>query len=196
MAQRGRKKGSDGELSRALLLRIAADEFAEHGYYETKISNIVKKANVTQPTFYLYFKSKEAIFQELEGLFRKKLEGLTLESRLEEGLDEQALPERIAGGLIGVFHFFTEHPSLGKIGFYLSPSAADTKAAMAAQIEDNLLSEVEAGYFHQNVDMSIVANGLVGMIDQLTVAKLWTGENTADELANEMVAIVLNGLKK
>lgn len=196
MAQRGRKKGSDGELSRALLLRIAADEFAEHGYYETKISNIVKKANVTQPTFYLYFKSKEAIFQELEGLFRKKLEGLTLESRLEEGLDEQALPERIAGGLIGVFHFFTEHPSLGKIGFYLSPSAADTKAAMAAQIEDNLLSEVEAGYFHQNVDMSIVANGLVGMIDQLTVAKLWTGKNTADELANEMVAIVLNGLKK
>lgn len=196
MAQRGRKKGSDGELSRALLLRIAADEFAEHGYYETKISNIVKKANVTQPTFYLYFKSKEAIFQELEELFRKKLACLTIDSRLEEGLDEQALPERIAGGLIGVFHFFTEHPSLGKIGFYLSPSAADTKAAMAAQIEDNLLLEVEAGYFHQNVDMSIVANGLVGMIDQLTVAKLWTGKNTADELAKEMVAIVLNGLKK
>lgn len=196
MAQRGRRKGSDGELSRALLLRIAADEFAEYGYYETKISNIVKKANVTQPTFYLYFKSKEAIFEELEDLFHMRLASLTNTSRLETNLHEQTLSERIAQGLTRIFRFFTEYPSLGRIGFYISPSACNTKAAIAAQIKDNLLSEVEAGYFHSDVDMSIVANGLVGMVDQLTTTKLWTGEKTADELAKEIVAIMLNGLKK
>lgn len=196
MAQRGRRKGSDGEVSRALLLRIAADEFAEYGYYETKISNIVRKANVTQPTFYLYFKSKEAIFKELEGLFRAKLASLTRDSLLDDGLDEASLPERIAKRLSAIFQFFDKNRSLSRIGFYISPIATDIKAQIAAQLERNLLKEAKAGYFHLTIDMSTVANGLVGMIEQLTATKLWTGEKTAAELAKEIVAIVLCGLKK
>lgn len=58
MGQRGRRKGANGEQSRVQLLHIAAAEFARMGYYETKISNIVQKAKLTQPTFYLYFQSK------------------------------------------------------------------------------------------------------------------------------------------
>ncbi|WP_046174522.1 TetR/AcrR family transcriptional regulator [Domibacillus indicus] len=196
MAQRGRKKGSNGEESRALLLRIAADEFAENGYYETKISDIVKKAEVTQPTFYLYFKSKEAIFEELEDLFRARLSSLTMNSLLEEGLDEASLPERIADGLSAIFHFFAENRSLGRIGFYISPLAADIKAQMADQIEQNLFKEAKSGYFHENADMGIVAASLVGAIEYLTAARLWTGANTADELAKEVVSIILYGLKK
>ncbi|WP_050183317.1 TetR/AcrR family transcriptional regulator [Domibacillus robiginosus] len=196
MAQRGRKKGSDGEVSRALLLRIAADEFAEHGYHETKISTIVRKANVTQPTFYLYFKSKEAIFEELEDLFRAKLACLTRNSLLDEGLDDKTLPNRIAEGLTAILQFFTDHRSLVRIGFYVSPHAADVKAQMAAQIESNLDKEVIAGYFHSNVDTALVANGLVGMIERLTTTKLWTGAKTAAELANDIVTLLLYGLKK
>ena len=196
MAPRGRKKGSNGETSRTLLLQIAADEFAEHGYHETKISTIVRKANVTQPTFYLYFKSKEAIFEELEALFRGKLVSLTMNSLLGEGLDTTILPDRIAEGLTAIFQFFSEHRSLARIGFYVSPSAANVKAQMAAQFESNLCEEVAAGYFHPNADMAIVANALVGMIDRLAITKLWTGEKTAQELAKEIVTLLLHGLKK
>ena len=74
--------------------------------------------------------------------------------------------------------------------------AADVKAQMAAQIETNLDKEVTAGYFHSNVDMALVANGLVGMIERLTTTKLWTGDKTASELANDIVTILLYGLKK
>ena len=65
MGKKGRKEGSNGAESRANLVLIAAEEFATYGYYDTKVSTIVKKAGVTQPTFYLYFGSKEAIFSEL-----------------------------------------------------------------------------------------------------------------------------------
>ena len=68
MAVRGRPKGASGEESRALLLQVAAKEFAQKGYYETKISDIVKGASLTQPVFYLYFQNKEAVFQELVDL--------------------------------------------------------------------------------------------------------------------------------
>ncbi|MCM3788880.1 TetR/AcrR family transcriptional regulator [Domibacillus indicus] len=196
MAQRGRKKGSDGEASRALLLRIAADEFAEHGYHETKISTIVQKANVTQPTFYLYFKSKEAIFEELEDLFRKKLSSLTMGSFLDKDLDGARLPDRIKESLTRVFQFFMDHRSLVRIGFYLAPSAAEVKSQMAAKIETNLREKGVAEYFHPHVDVGIVASGLIGMIERLTATKLWTGEKTASELAKDIVAILLFGLKK
>ncbi|WP_309089171.1 TetR/AcrR family transcriptional regulator [Domibacillus sp.] len=196
MAQRGRKKGSDGEASRALLLRIAADEFAEHGYHETKISTIVRKANVTQPTFYLYFKSKEAIFGELEDLFRARPASLTVGSLINEELDGFTLPRRIEEGLTEVLQFFKDHRSLARIGFCLSPAAAEVKMQMAERIEAQLREKGAADYFHSNVDAGIVANGLVGMIERLATTKLWTGEKTAHELANDIVTILLYGLRR
>ena len=68
MAVRGRPKGAIGEESRALLLQVATKEFAQNGYYETKISDIVKGASLTQPVFYLYFKNKEAVLSGISGL--------------------------------------------------------------------------------------------------------------------------------
>ncbi|MGE7921102.1 TetR/AcrR family transcriptional regulator [Viridibacillus sp. NPDC093762] len=47
------------------LLSIALEMFATQGYDNTKISDIVAKANVSQGTFYWYFKSKEMIAIEM-----------------------------------------------------------------------------------------------------------------------------------
>lgn len=44
------------------LIDIAEELFKTVGYKNTAVSNIVKKANVAQGTFYYYFKSKEDIF--------------------------------------------------------------------------------------------------------------------------------------
>lgn len=195
MAQRGRKKGSDGETSRALLLQIAADEFAENGYWETKISSIVQKANVTQPTFYLYFKSKEAIFKELEDLFQAKLALLAIDSLLSEQ-EEPSLSKQLEERLSAIFQFFTDNPSLGRIGFYISPIAVTVKAQLADQLEHILLQKAEAGYIDSHLDMSIVAHGIIGMIEQLSTTKLWTGEKTAVELGREIAAVIFYGLKK
>lgn len=117
MAQRGRKRGSSGEQSRELLLNIATEEFALRGYHETKISSIVEKAGVTQPTFYLYFQNKEAIFQELVHLFRSRLSNYTRNSRLEPGIEKNIIRQRIVEGLTPFFRFFIEEPNLACIGF-------------------------------------------------------------------------------
>ncbi len=47
------------------LLNSAKKLFSKKGYYETKVSDIVADAGLSQGTFYLYFKSKEDIFIEL-----------------------------------------------------------------------------------------------------------------------------------
>ena len=194
MSNRGRKKGASGEQSRALLLTIAAEEFAQKGYYETKISTLVQKAGLTQPTFYLYFKSKEAIFQELIDSFIKGLSDLANESRLEPGIDFNSLPLRITKGLTGVFTFFYENQNLTRIGFFNSLEAEEIKKQLALQIRDNLISEVNNGYFQSEMDMSLIAEILVGAIERLTLTKLFPGIKEPEELASEIVHLFLNGM--
>jgi AcrR family transcriptional regulator len=57
------------EQRRAQVLRDAAEVFAERGYHQTTISDIIAKAGIARGTFYLYFQDKRSIFDELiEGL--------------------------------------------------------------------------------------------------------------------------------
>ncbi|WP_060203958.1 TetR/AcrR family transcriptional regulator [Sporosarcina koreensis] len=194
MNNRGRKKGADGEKSRELLMEIAAKQFALHGFHETKISTIVKEAHVTQPTFYLYFKSKEAIFQELVDMFKGKLHTLVEQSRLSSGIESAELQKRIANGLTAIFRLFQDNEQIARIGFFGSEESFDMKKKMAKQIEENLATEVENGYFHDNVDLNTVAIAIVGVIEHLTLTKLWKGINSPEELAEEMTKLFLYGL--
>src|SRR5437899_10721489 len=43
------------------ILQAAIEVFAEHGYFNSRISEIAKKADVADGTVYLYFKNKEQI---------------------------------------------------------------------------------------------------------------------------------------
>ncbi|MGY0691359.1 TetR/AcrR family transcriptional regulator [Virgibacillus sp. FSP13] len=194
MGQRGRKKGANGEQSRALLLTIAAEEFAANGYYQTKVSNIVKRANVTQPTFYLYFQSKEDIFQELVQLFHDKLAKFIQDSRLEPGVEINSVPEQITTGLTKIFSFFAENPDLTRIGFIISSKAEVLKEEVVAYIEENLTFEAEAGYFRMDIDMNMVAESLVGIIQRLTFTKLFPGLKSQAQLAKEIVQLLFYGM--
>jgi len=194
MGRRGRKKGASGEQSRALLLSIAAKEFAHKGFYETKVSSIVKQASLSQPTFYLYFNSKEALFGELVELFGDQLFDLTKQSRLEPGIESSSLANRISSGLTAIFRFFVEEPDLARIGFYIADEAEDIKNKLAAQIKDNLIYEQQHGYFRTNLDMSTVTESLVGIIERLAMTKLLPGHKTPEILASEIVTLFLNGM--
>lgn len=194
MGSRGRRKGANGERSRELLLAIAAEEFAQNGFYETKISTIVKKANVTQPTFYLYFTSKEAIFQELIDDFRNKLLELIKQSRLESGLELGSLKGKITERVTSILSFFKENPNITQIGFYMAKESVEIKKELASLITQNLMQEQQDGYFMSDVDLHIVADGLIGIIERLTLTKLFNGLINSEKLANEIVRLFLYGL--
>ncbi|MFD2629052.1 TetR/AcrR family transcriptional regulator [Oceanobacillus kapialis] len=195
MSNRGRKKGSIGEKSREQLLTIAAAQFATNGFYETKISTIVKDAGLTQPTFYLYFKSKEAIFKELTTIFKNSLLNLTEDSLLDSGLKEEMIKQEIQGKVGAIFRFFRENPHLTKIGFFLSEESEAIKKMLAHAISMNLAQEQRDGYFHQHLKMDVVAEIVVGIMERLTVSRLFTGLSDPEELAEEMVELLLFGMQ-
>ncbi|MFJ5625638.1 hypothetical protein ACIQD3_23850 [Peribacillus loiseleuriae] len=62
-----------------------------------------------------------------------------------------------------------------------------TEKQLATQITNNLVSEQQNKYFRSNIDMSIVAESLVGIIERLTVTQLLQGKKQREEIANEIV---------
>jgi AcrR family transcriptional regulator len=76
-----------GQERKQQLLDRAAELFAERGYAETRVIDIVRAAGVAKGLFYWYFDNKEALYRELVESTRHKL-------RLEQAnaIDVQADP--------------------------------------------------------------------------------------------------------
>ncbi len=64
---------TERERRRAQLLRVSAEVFAEKGYHDARIDDVVARAKVARGTFYLYFEDKRAVFEELVTSFVARL---------------------------------------------------------------------------------------------------------------------------
>jgi len=189
------EKGLKGRETRQRLLRVAEEEFALRGYHEAKISEIVKKAGLTQPAFYLYFSSKEAIYEELVRQFRTGIIDLLESSRIEPGLQRREISARVTFVLERILGYLNDHRGLAQIGFIQDAEAEAIKKTMAEIIAGNLRSEQELGYFRQEPDMEMVAHSLVGVIDRLTVTQLLTDRLSPKEAAKQIVDLFLRGIQ-
>src|SRR5438874_8462618 len=92
MARYGEKE--DGRVSRAqrareqrraAVLNVARRIFADKGYHANSIDDIIEGAGIARGTFYLYFESKRAIFDELLDDLFVKLQAVV--HRIEVGAD-------------------------------------------------------------------------------------------------------------
>ena len=63
MAKKTLRNGSSGK--RELILRAATRVFARNGYFNSKVADIARAADVADGTVYLYFKSKEEILHSI-----------------------------------------------------------------------------------------------------------------------------------
>ncbi|UYO32634.1 TetR/AcrR family transcriptional regulator [Bacillus halotolerans] len=188
------RKGRKGEESRKRLLKAAAHEFSIRGFHETKVSAIVKRAGLTQPSFYLYSQSKEAIFEELINDFHSRLRKLTESLLLETGLHANDVTNKVLSAVEAVFQFLAEDKDLTRIGFFLNPEAKQLKQDVAMVLKDNLEAEQRLGYFRSELEMETVAECLIGMIEHLTDSYLLTGIKDPASLAEQVVSLLIYGM--
>jgi len=101
------------ESRRAAVLAIARRIFSEKGYHATSIDDIIEGAEIARGTFYLYFDSKRAIFDEL-------LDGLvtTLQAqvrRIEIGPGAPAPVEQMNATVDRVLAMLLENREMARI---------------------------------------------------------------------------------
>lgn len=84
MAKRLSRNGATGK--RELILRAATQVFARNGYFNSKVADIARAADVADGTVYLYFRSKEEILHSIFDL--KMAEAIAAGRKLIEDLDD------------------------------------------------------------------------------------------------------------
>jgi AcrR family transcriptional regulator len=107
----GRVLSARGTRTRLRLLEAAESVFAEHGYHEASVVKITEAAGVGQGTFYLYFSSKQDVFDELVRDLNRRVRRAMKEasSKGKTRLEAEIL------GFRAYFHFTAEHPALYRI---------------------------------------------------------------------------------
>lgn len=191
----GHRRTARGERTRRRLLDAAERVFAEHGYHDASIVKITAAAEVGQGTFYLYFKSKQEIFEELVDDLNRRVRHAM--AAAVEGMLHRRDIER--AGLLGFLRFTAEHPALYSIirqsDLVAPQSTRRHYESIARPYAAGLRAAMEQGMV-LDADPEVLAYALMGigeMIGRRWV--LWEDVRHApDDVVEEVLAFVNRGL--
>ncbi len=145
------------------LLDRAAELFAERGYAETRVIDIVRAAGVAKGLFYWYFENKEALFRELAGSIRLNL-------RREQGAalhdDAPPLVNLYRGTEVSV-RFMAEHAHFFSLLEVEGRNFTDVLRQGTQQHINDMVRIVEAGQADGTIreeDPTLLALGVVGSV--------------------------------
>lgn len=182
------------------MLEVALRVFAERGYRGASMDEIAEGVGVTKPMLYLYFGSKEALYEasiQAEGrAFRSEL------AQAVEGLE--SAEERLWAGIDACFRFVENHPSVTRIYqqelFGGGPLNAGVVAIRGQVIERvaALLARTaeEQGLSERRVAQAEwTACALVGAAESLADRWLNRREGTREQAALLLMNLVYVGLE-
>jgi AcrR family transcriptional regulator len=153
-----------GEETRRALLDAAARLFAEQGYHETSVPDIVQAAGVGHGTFYEYFGSRREILLALTKPITDARERLP-------SLKSQRLGDRIRAEIFWYLSDHVEHLDLSKVWHAASnfdPEIAETRRRERARRVERVRKGIESADARPDIDSGIAAAALVAMLEEFT----------------------------
>jgi AcrR family transcriptional regulator len=193
-AARPKEHGAKGKATRERILCAAEEVFGRRGYYDASISDITKLAGVAQGSFYIYFASKQAIFDEL------------LETRAGEmhiALETAAraagtLPEAQRAGFRAFFRWIGEHPWLYRVtrqAEFVNPDLRENfYRGFAERYGIALQKGMEARELPSS-DPDLLVWAMMGMADFVAMRFIvWGGSPMSDAQVDAFVDIAMRAL--
>ncbi len=183
--------------TRQRILEAALRVFAQKGYHETRMEDIVEEARVSKGGLYHHFPGKKQLFETLMDEFLDVLEG-----RLRRAVDRaEGDTARLTAALEEGMRLLEKYQSLAKIVFVqasgLGPGFESRRLAilerLARFIQAELDQAVDRGVIPP-MDTHVVAHAWVGVLYEWAVRWLLTGEPTPQRVLPELRAFFLRSL--
>jgi TetR/AcrR family fatty acid metabolism transcriptional regulator len=197
MARKTSRNGAAGK--REAILRAATRVFARNGYFNSKVADIAREADVADGTVYLYFKSKEEI---LHSVF------------------DQNMAEAIAAGKVLIEKLSDPGEKLRRIAMlHLERLGADRELAVVFQVElrgsTKFMQEFSAagfaeylgllrqtfaegqrsGVFRKDLNAKLVSKILFGALDEMATNWIISKRNyKLEPMADVVMDVFLNGV--
>jgi AcrR family transcriptional regulator len=186
---------------REQVLKCAVRVFSRKGYHATTVSDIIAEAGVARGTFYLYFKSKRNIFDELLDDYLQRILSQVRRVDMSEGaeppLDQmRGEVERILGVLLGSRELsrILLHEAVGldadfdrKLDEFYSRLAALTEGSLRLGQTMGLVTECDV-----RVASLCIIGSVKEVVDHLLIEPDALPETSI--LAEEVLRIILGGL--
>lgn len=191
----GQALSARGLRTRRKLLDAAEEVFAAEGWYDASISKITDAAGVAQGTFYRYFPSKQAVFDELVADLNRRVRHAMTEG--STGAATRAEAER--GGFEAFFRFTAEHPALYRVIRQAEFASPDALRQHYQRIAEGYIEGLEAAMDAGEVvraDPEVLAWALMGVGELVGMRWIrWDGEGTMPaEVLDTMMDFIRRGL--
>ncbi len=184
---------------RAIILRAATRVFARNGYFNSKVADIARAADVADGTVYLYFKSKEEI---LHSIFDQNVaEAIEAAHSLIEGIDDPREKLRRVAALhlerLGADRDLAvvfQVELRGSTKFMREFSAAGFAEYLA--LLRRIFEEGQAaGVFRKQVNPKLAAKILFGALDEMATNWIISKRNyRLAPMADVVMEVFLNGV--
>ena len=175
--------------------------FAKKGYHGTQVADVIAEAEVARGTFYLYFDSKHAIFNEiLQAISAKIMEQI----RPIDMSDLLGIPGQIKGNLERTATALLADPGLVKILF---SDAVGVDKEFDSHLHDfyaGILAQIKRALDHgQNLglvrggDTATLAVFLLGSVKEIFYQNVLGNQDLgASDLVNEVYTFVTHAVLK
>lgn len=189
------------ELRRYEILQAAQSLISQKGYQFTTISDIIKKADISRGTFYLYFQSMEAVFNALVDELIEKVMKCVKSVQLEDGQPMQDLRSNIERVVDVLF----THKELTTI-LLKEAIAVDKKvdeklntlySFLYRMVRSAIRNGVKLGFLRE-VDQNIIAMAFIGSIKETLYQCLIVEKIDIDpkKITEELLSFGFRGLKR
>jgi AcrR family transcriptional regulator len=176
----GRPLSRRGLDTRRRLLDAAERVFGELGYHDASVVKVAEAAGVATGTFYLYFDSKKAIFDELVRDLNRRVR----RAMKEASSQGKTRLEAELRGFDAYFRFTAEHPTLYRIvrqAEFVSPGMLRYHYDRLSAGYIVALREASESGEIGNLDPEVVAYALMGLGEMIGMRWILWGEGPMPE---------------
>ena len=179
------------------ILHAARRVFAEKGYHQTHVADVIAAAGIARGTFYLYFESKAAIFVELLDGLLDELRAAIVGVETEEGAPPVEM--QLVGSVQRILRTVVENRALTRI---IVREAVGIDAEVDARLKafydellDYIRTTLENGKrigFVRDIDTEIAALCVLGTIKQFMEQLVMSEDDHLADDVNRAAMTVLD----
>ncbi|RPJ37656.1 MAG: TetR/AcrR family transcriptional regulator [Deltaproteobacteria bacterium] len=182
------------------IIQAAAKVFAEKGFYNSRVSEIAKEANVADGTIYLYFKNKDDI---LISLFEEEF-GRIVENIRKELIREKNALDKIRRFAFAHLSIVSDTPHLAEVlGVEVRQSGKFMKEYINRPFMEylNLIRSIfiegqESGLIRKDLTPGVMKRALFGALDEM--GRYWIlsarKKHNVEEAARQISEVFIRGV--
>lgn len=194
------RKDREGLTMKDLMMERSIQLFAQKGFKETSIQDIVNELNVTKGTFYYYFKSKQELLMDIHLQYIERL----IENQETILADKTtSYPEKLHSIIFKLVHDIEKEGLRAKVFFremrHLSEEHLEQIIPKRDRFKENVQEIIEkgmeAGQFRSDLPSGIVTLGILGMTNWSYFWFQPDGEKSDREVAAIFYKMLMKGIQ-